>query len=157
MRGGCAPEMEALLRLSIEAKRAVVQEDERESGARMLLNLGHTFAHVIEPMKSLDLTHGEAVSIGLHAAAAAAVELGEYSEAQRDRLCALLASIGLPTTIACSAPIGELIATMRYDKKANGGRVRLVLPTSSGACVRDDVSEAVIETAWRAVILPSSN
>ncbi|MDP6986846.1 MAG: 3-dehydroquinate synthase [Phycisphaerales bacterium] len=153
--GECGGIEEVLVR-SITAKRHLVQEDEREAGSRMLLNLGHTFAHAIEPIEALDLTHGEAVSIGLCAALACSERLGLCGADAVNRVRLLLENLGLPVSIARPEPVEDLFAAMRYDKKVEGDRLRLVLPTRDGACVRDDVASADIEAAWHSVMPPSS-
>lgn len=141
---------------SVHAKRLLVQEDEHEAGRRMLLNLGHTFAHAIEPIKPLDLTHGEAVSIGLCAAMVCSERLGLVDRGRVDRVRMLLNALGLPVTIATRHPVGPLLAAMRYDKKSDSHQTRLVLAASDGACVRNDVAAADIEAAWQSVMPPSS-
>jgi len=148
--------IDAVLVRSIEAKRRIVQADEREAGRRMLLNLGHTFAHVIEPIAALNLTHGEAVSIGLCAAMVCAERLGLRAEADVDRVRTLLSSLGLPVCMAQPQSIDLLCDAMRYDKKVGGDRVRLVLPTDDGAVVRDDVPVEDIVAAWYSVSPPTS-
>lgn len=142
---------------SIEAKRDIVEQDEHERGRRMLLNLGHTFAHAIEPIRELDLTHGEAVSIGLCAAMACGELRGLVPASRVSRVAALLAAVALPTRISIAQPIDDLLAAMRYDKKSTDGQLRLVLPTSNGAEVHDDVPIADITAAWRTVLPPTSD
>ena len=156
LREGDRGAIEDILVRSINAKRQIVQEDEREAGCRMLLNLGHTFAHAIEPIKELDLTHGEAVSIGLSAAMTCAERLGLCTADAVNRVRVLLTDLGLPVSIAQHEPAEALCAAMRYDKKVDGDRLRLVLPMQQGACVRDDVAMADIEAAWHSVMPPSS-
>ena len=156
LRDGGTGTLDDVLVQSIEAKRLVVEQDEYEYGRRMLLNLGHTFAHAIEPIKELDLTHGEAVSVGLFAAMACARLRGLLNAAEVNRVTDLLTGLRLPTHISVPQPIDDLLAAMRYDKKASGGQLRLVLPTSSGAEVHDDVPIEDVTAAWRTVMPPSS-
>jgi 3-dehydroquinate synthase len=141
-----------IIEQAINVKRLVVQADEREAGQRMLLNLGHTFAHAIEPLSSLDLTHGEAVSIGIHAASVCSERLGLASAARVEAIVELLSVAGLPIRVPTAIAIPPLLDAMRYDKKTAGGRLRLVLPTEDSAVVRDDIATADIEAAWHAVI-----
>ena len=155
-RQGHREAIDEVLVRSIKAKRVLVQADEREAGSRMLLNLGHTFAHAIEPVKALDLTHGEAVSIGLCAAMVCAERLGLRDAEDVDRVRTLLSTLGLPVSLDGPQSVETLCAAMQYDKKVGGDRVRLVLPTGEGAVVRDDVPAADIEAAWRSVLPPSS-
>ena len=152
LQGGNLEAILDLLDRSIKVKRGIVQADERESGERMLLNLGHTFGHAIEPIEELDLTHGEAVSIGMCAAAWCAVHLGINSQRGAEELVQLLTSLGLPTRLPKSIDIDGLWDAMRFDKKNVESGVRLVLPTCESAVVRDDVSEQVVREAWSHVM-----
>jgi 3-dehydroquinate synthase len=144
--------IDTLLPRSIEVKRAIVQADEHERGSRMLLNLGHTFAHAIEPITDLDLTHGEAVAIGMCAAAWCAEGCGLCSIEDCESLTRTLSSLGLPTSMPRAEPIDALCDAMRYDKKATGDRLRLVLPTRDAAVVRDDVPPGAVREAWQRVM-----
>ena len=137
---------------SARVKVAVVESDEREAGRRMLLNLGHTFAHAIEPIARQGLRHGEAVAIGLCAAAACAVETGRLPAADGRRLTTLLETLGLPVGLEEPESAERLIEAMTYDKKVANNRIRLVLPTALGrAEVAPDVPRSAIVAAWRAV------
>lgn len=132
-------------------KAAIVAEDERESGSRALLNLGHTFAHAIEPLPELSLFHGEAVSIGICAASSCAEAIGLIDADSVDRVRTLLASIGLPTRIPLPVNIEELISLMVVDKKTVDSSIRLVLPTQHGAKIVTDVDNGTIGLAWASV------
>lgn len=127
-------------------KAAVVAEDERETGRRALLNLGHTFAHSIETAVSFGAwLHGEAVAAGLVMAAELSVRLGALDRDVVERLEALLAAAGLPTR---PPPVGgaRLKELMRVDKKITGGRQRFVLPDALGSsALRTDVPEADLD------------
>jgi 3-dehydroquinate synthase len=127
-------------------KAAVVAEDERETGRRALLNLGHTFAHSIETAVSFGAwLHGEAVAAGLVMAAELSVRLGTLDRDVVARLEALLAAASLPTR---PPPVGgaRLKELMRVDKKIAGGRQRFVLPDALGSSVlRSDVPEADLD------------
>lgn len=106
-------------------KARVVAEDEKDSGVRAHLNYGHTFAHAIERTTGYgDIRHGEAVAIGMTAAACLAADLGMLDESIVDRHRNVLAAAGLP--VAASLDLDELEAAWRHDKKYRGG-VRFVL------------------------------
>ena len=136
--------------MSIKAR--LVEADEREAGPRALLNLGHTFGHVIEPRPELDLRHGEAVAIGMVAAAHAACDRGWLDADDRDRIVALIRAAGLPVSLPKPAPTSALIDAMIFDKKVRDGLVRLVLPTGIGAAgVTSDTPDTVIRAAWASV------
>jgi len=146
-----AREPEALthaVRRSCELKAAVVAADERESGQRAVLNLGHTFGHAIEAGAGYGAwLHGEAVAAGMVMAAELSVRAGLLPATDAARLRALLQRAGLPV-------VGPALATERYlelmagDKKAAGGRVRFVLLEAVGrAVVRGDLDERLVRAA----------
>ncbi|UCD75046.1 MAG: 3-dehydroquinate synthase [Phycisphaerales bacterium] len=144
--------LEELIVRSVRIKAAIVEEDERETGRRALLNLGHTFAHVLEPIEALDLRHGEAVSIGMCAAAHCAVETNRMTSEEAGRLRGLLRRLGLPTGLPREVDAEALIDTMGYDKKVAGGKLRLILPRGLGAAeIVDDLDRSTLEAAWAAV------
>ncbi len=137
---------------SCAAKAAIVAEDEREAGARALLNLGHTFGHALEAEIGYDdrLLHGEAVAIGLVMAfdLSASLELCPARDAAAVRRH--LAAVGLPTDleavpgVAWSAP--ALLGHMSRDKKVKDGRVTFVLARGIGqAYLADDVALGDVE------------
>ncbi len=124
--------------VSCRAKAAIVAEDERESGRRALLNLGHTFGHALEVLNDYgpELLHGEAVAAGMALAQRYSVHLGLMEEAQARRGAALLQSAGLCTHISALsggpyAP-ADMVETMRHDKKARAGQLPLILMRGIG-------------------------
>lgn len=115
------------VRRSCEIKAQVVAQDERESGVRALLNLGHTFGHAIEAGLSFGTwLHGEAVAAGMVQAARLSERMGLLSHADVERLCALLARARLPVA-APDLGADRFLELMGLDKKVQGGRLRLVL------------------------------
>jgi 3-dehydroquinate synthase len=132
-------------------KAAIVAEDEREAGSRALLNLGHTFAHAIEPLPELSLFHGEAVSIGICAALSCAEATGMIEADTVDRARTLFSTIGLPVRLPIPVHIEDLLALMKSDKKTIDSSIRLVLPTEHGAEVVSDIDMATISLAWTSV------
>jgi len=146
------PTLIELIRRSAAVKAGIVTEDERESGRRAVLNLGHTFAHAIEPIVELDLRHGEAVAIGLCAASHLSCERGLMSGEELASVEAIVESFGLPTRLPRPIDSQRLLAAMQYDKKVAGGRLRLILPRGLGAVeIVDDGPISDIEAAWRSV------
>jgi len=141
-----------LIAANVAVKASVVVEDERESGVRAHLNFGHTFAHAIEATAGYGvIEHGEAVALGMVAAARMAIGLGRCDAAVIDPLLDLLGRIGLPTR-ADLAPTPDLMNAMTLDKKVAGSRIRFVLPTELGAVeVVDDVPTAAVEAAWQSI------
>jgi 3-dehydroquinate synthase len=135
-------------------KVEVVAADERESNLRALLNLGHTFAHAIEPLPELGLFHGEAVSIGLCASVSCGEAVGTFDADAADRIRQILTTIGLPTRLPLPVQVGELLTMMKSDKKTINSSIRLVLPSSSidaGASIVNDVDVSAISLAWTSV------
>src|SRR5690606_5403296 len=125
---------------------AIVADDEREGGARALLNLGHTFGHALEAECGFsdELLHGEAVAVGMVMAFDLSVLLGLCPPEDAARVARHLAAVGLPTRpAAISGRAWEperLIELMRRDKKVRDGRVTFVLARGIGqAVLRDDV------------------
>ncbi|HEY2446333.1 MAG TPA: 3-dehydroquinate synthase [Rhizomicrobium sp.] len=118
---------------SCRTKARIVGRDERETGERALLNLGHTFAHALEAATGYSdrLIHGEAVAIGLVLALQLSAHLGFCAPSEAERLERHLRAMSLPVRIAeIPGPrpdADELIAYMAHDKKSRGGRMSFVL------------------------------
>jgi 3-dehydroquinate synthase len=133
---------------SVRAKVAIVEADEREeSGARALLNLGHTFGHALEAYAGYSdrLLHGEAIAIGMRLAFTFSAEQGLCPTGDAERVQRHLAAVGLPTRVADihgTPPTPErLLERMAQDKKVKGGRLALVLVRGVGqAFVERDVA-----------------
>ena len=120
---------------SCRLKAHVVSEDERESGLRAILNLGHTFGHAIETHEGYgEWLHGEAVAAGMCMASDLSKRLGWISDADQGRVVSLVAQAGLPTAPPEIAT-EQFLALMAVDKKALGGQVRLVLLESLGKAI----------------------
>jgi 3-dehydroquinate synthase len=132
---------EALLR-ACSVKVAVVSEDEKERGLRAILNLGHTFGHAFEALCGYEtLNHGEAVSIGMVAAAMLAERLGIASDISA-RTRHILEKYRLPVMLPHAMNADKIIEAMRRDKKGEGGKLVFVLPTAIGKVeIRKDVAE----------------
>ncbi|MGD2064611.1 MAG: 3-dehydroquinate synthase, partial [Nitrospirota bacterium] len=126
-------------------KAEVVAQDEREGGLRAILNFGHTFGHAVEALSGYGtVLHGEAVAIGMVAAARLAERLTLCPAGLAERLRALLDRAGLPTDYP-RLPKSDFLATIGHDKKAVEGMPRYVLPREMGRVeVRADVDEAVV-------------
>ncbi|MCP5366898.1 MAG: 3-dehydroquinate synthase [Hyphomicrobiales bacterium] len=134
------------------AKAGVVAEDERESGRRALLNLGHTFGHALEAETGYGdrLLHGEAVAIGMVMAMDLSARLGLCPPGDADALRRHLDAVGLPTGLRGLADgswtAERLMAHMALDKKVEGGRVTFILARGLGqAFVSRDVAPATVE------------
>jgi 3-dehydroquinate synthase len=127
---------------AVRVKAAVVAADERESGRRMILNYGHTIGHAIEAATGYRrFLHGEAVALGMAAAAHLGTALGVTPRAVGERQNRLLARAGLPVR-ARALPVSEIIRNVRYDKKIRNGKLRFVLtPGVGSASVREHRAE----------------
>jgi 3-dehydroquinate synthase len=137
---------------SCEIKSAIVAEDETEQGKRANLNYGHTFGHGIEAVTHYkQFLHGEAIALGMHAAAHLAHDLGlvDTMFVERQRSC--LERYGLPAHWP-DLPVDETLALMQHDKKARGGMMKFVVPDAMGHVVhRTDVTEDQARRALAAV------
>ena len=125
-----------IVRRSAELKTLVVERDEREiTGLRACLNYGHTFAHAFETATGYGtLLHGEAVSLGMMAAASLACSLNRIDQLVVDRQQKLLETLGLPvsTTTLNGIENDDLLGIMSRDKKSIGGKLRFILPSTIG-------------------------
>lgn len=113
-------------------KYEVVMQDERESGLREVLNLGHTVGRAVETVSNYQLMHGEAVAIGLAAACVLSVEAGILPAEEAKRVCLLLEKAGLPVTVPSYVDTNVLLKKLYTDKKVRDGRLRFVLPGRIG-------------------------
>lgn len=116
---------------AVRVKVRVVEEDPFEQGRRAVLNLGHTFGHAIELVSNFGVRHGEAVAIGMVAAAHMASDLGFCQVVLADRIEGLLRRLGLPTRLT-GYEVNAILAAMGHDKKRAGRTLRFVLPRDLG-------------------------
>ncbi|MCY4529638.1 MAG: 3-dehydroquinate synthase [Chloroflexi bacterium] len=141
------------LRRSVAIKADVVSRDERETlGVRALLNYGHTTAHALEAVTGYErYLHGEAVSIGMLAAALISNRMGMLKDSEVDRQRSVLEAYGLPLKYRDVDPV-SIKDAMSMDKKTVGGRIRWVLLDGVGnAVTRSDVPPEYIDQALREV------
>jgi 3-dehydroquinate synthase len=132
-----------IIKRSCEIKAEVVSQDEREGGLRAILNFGHTVGHAVETAENYTMRHGYAVAIGMVYASRLAHKTGLCDSSVPERVEKLIASYGLPTslsTLSRKPSATELLDTMQIDKKAEGGKVKFVLPKKIG--------EVVITKEW---------
>jgi 3-dehydroquinate synthase len=142
-KGGAA--REHAIATSCRAKAAIVARDERETGERALLNLGHTFGHALEAATGFSdrLFHGEGVAIGMMLAAEFSATLGMIPQADAARIKRHLAEVGLPTQLQDVAGFAQegladadaLMALMAQDKKVRRGQLTLILLEAIGRAV----------------------
>ena len=132
-------------------KATVVELDEREeTGLRVVLNYGHTFAHAFETVGGYGAwLHGEAVAAGMVYATRLAEKLGQPSGDLCQRQLKLLEAFSLPTAKQKAWPSDELLEVMKRDKKASAGKMRFILPTRIGEVI---LVEGVAESLVRDVL-----
>jgi len=133
---------------AVRVKIAVVEDDPTERGRRATLNLGHTAGHAVEATSGYAIRHGEAVAIGLVAAARLAVALGEADPSLVRAVESALARWGLPTRCP-DVEVDRLIDAMRRDKKRTTDGLRWILPHSIGEVA---IEGGVPEDAVRRVL-----
>ena len=128
-----------------EIKSDVVSEDEREKDVRAILNFGHTVGHAIEALTNyIKYRHGEAVAMGMIAAARIGVEMDMINDMQVQRLWQLILKTGLPYHIP-PVEAEDIYERMKKDKKVRSGTIRFVLPEDIGrVALREDVPKSVI-------------
>ena len=139
------------VRTCCAAKAAIVGRDERESGARALLNLGHTFGHALETETGYgpELLHGEAVAVGMVMAFELSAALGLCAAGDVERIRRHFVRVGLPVGLpAASGRVWDpdaLLGHMRHDKKVRDGRMVFILARAIGeAFVTSDVDPAEV-------------
>jgi len=137
-----------LIARNVAIKAGVVAADERESGERTHLNFGHTIGHAIEARGGYgEVSHGEAVSLGMVAACRLAVGRGLLEDEAAARVEELLGRLALPVRRP-GLDADEIWRIMQHDKKALGGQVRMVLPVMLGAvAIFDDITPHAVRDA----------
>ena len=121
-----------MVQRNCEIKANVVRQDERESGMRAVLNFGHTVGHALEALGGYRaFRHGEAVAVGMVAAARVSVATGRLSSGEADEIERLLELYRLPRRIP-GFSVAQILTAMRADKKAATGAPRFVLPLALG-------------------------
>ena len=135
-------ELQRLVAQAIQVKINIVQADPFEQGQRSTLNLGHTFAHAIEQESKDAYRHGEAVSMGLVAAANLSARMGLCDFSLQERIESILESVNLPTRIPSNLKPNNLLQAMQRDKKKRAGQLRFILIRGIGQVfVSDKVSD----------------
>lgn len=127
--------LQDLIARNVEIKARIVAHDERDvTGARAVLNFGHTVGHAIEKAAGYrDLLHGEAVSLGMVAACEVSVRKAGLPEADRQRVLEMLRAVELPTVLPNGFPREAILAALPSDKKFERGQVRFVVTPGLGS------------------------
>lgn len=133
--------LSVMIKTSVANKALVVTEDEREAGARALLNFGHSFAHALETLTQYQrYLHGEAVAIGMLVASRLSEQRNLCESGITARLGALLKAFELPLELPDNVSSDEMLALMKLDKKVIAGRYRLILLQAAGLGIIDSDS-----------------
>lgn len=140
-------QMSDIIRQCCQIKADIVQQDERESGVRALLNLGHTVGHALEAVTKYERwLHGEAVAIGLYVAALLSGQQAHLSPEQIEYIDDMLLLAGLPRRIPRDLNRQHIRDLVNADKKIRNNTLRFVLIKAMGDCYIDDsVSDAVLQ------------
>lgn len=137
--------MEEVVFRSAGIKARVVEQDEMDLGLRNILNFGHTIGHAIETVSDFGVEHGQAVAMGMVAAASIARRMGILEDSELARLRKVIEGAGLLVEMPRLDTEG-VIKAMKHDKKMVGGKVRFVLPRAIGdVFVTDEVSLSLVE------------
>jgi 3-dehydroquinate synthase len=141
--------LQLVIERSCKAKANIVEQDEKESSLRALLNYGHTIGHAIESLtRYRQFKHGEAVALGMLAASEIAVASGTWSRTEAKKLLALIQKAGLPTAIPTELDVSAIVKALSLDKKVKNGKVRFILPVKIGeAFITDQVSPEIVTLA----------
>ncbi|HXA14522.1 MAG TPA: 3-dehydroquinate synthase [Opitutaceae bacterium] len=150
------PSLAPIIKRCCALKGRIVELDEREQakdGGRALLNLGHTFGHAIEQVTGYGTyLHGEAVAIGLCAAARLSQKLGNIKADDTKRIEAVIVAHGLPARLRTPLPLADLLTATTRDKKARAGLPRFVVLKKIGnAVTQENVAPALVEACFREV------
>jgi 3-dehydroquinate synthase len=125
-------------------KAEIVEKDEKEEGLREILNYGHTIGHAIEAVSGFELKHGQAVAIGMIAAARISSLMGILEESEVARLEVLIRRAGLPVAMS-GLDKEKVMEAMQHDKKVRQNKIRFVLLKSIGdAFISDEVDPAMV-------------
>ena len=130
-----AAEMPRAISRSVEIKRDIVVQDERESGIRAILNFGHTVGHAIEMLGGYGrYRHGEAIAIGMVTESVLAEREGIAEVGLAEAVAESLLRVRLPVKIGDQPSTDDIIRAIELDKKTLGGVFRLALPSEIGVC-----------------------
>lgn len=142
-------QLETVISRCVEIKRAIVAEDEFETGRRRLLNLGHTVGHAIELLSGYDISHGCAVAAGMAFASRTAVRMGILSPRCLTDILNMLCLYDLPVNTPYEAD--EIVHACLYDKKRDGENITMVFPSGSeiGSSILKEIPARQFESLIR--------
>jgi 3-dehydroquinate synthase len=125
--------LERIIATACRIKKGLVELDERDQGLRRVLNFGHTVGHAVEAASAFVLSHGEAVAIGMVAAAGLSEQIHHLPADDRRRIASVIRALGLPDRIPENLDLEEIRDRIARDKKKKGETVRFVLLKKLGA------------------------
>jgi len=140
-------QLEKVIAKCVSLKRDIVVEDEFESGARKLLNFGHTVGHAIELLSEYNISHGHAVAAGMAIEARAAVRMNMCAADCLRDILQMLKMYNLPDYSSYEA--GKLANTCLSDKKRDGENLTMIFPLEVGKCVLKEIPVRELETVIR--------
>jgi 3-dehydroquinate synthase len=119
--------LERIVTAACRIKKGFVELDEKDRGLRRMLNFGHTVGHAVEAASGYALSHGEAVAIGMVAAADLSERRHGLAEKDRRRIASVVRALGLPDRIPADLDPGEICTLLKRDKKKEGEKIHFVL------------------------------
>ena len=147
------PVVEKAIFESCRIKKEIVEEDERETGKRRLVNFGHTVGHALENLTNYTISHGEAIAIGLFVESYISLKVGALDQHSFDRIKKILVQYTLPLHLPFQFPIQTVLDLMTLDKKSLKGQPRFVMIDAIGSSLAYDssyctyVEESLIKNA----------
>jgi 3-dehydroquinate synthase len=137
--------LEEIVLETARIKAEIVEKDEKDSGLRGILNYGHTIGHALETVSDFQIKHGQAVAIGMAAAARISSRLGILDKSDVVWLTDVIKKAGLPTEMP-DLKVEDITSAMKHDKKVWQEKIRFVLLKSVGdAFITDEVSPSLVE------------
>ena len=128
----CSSNVDRFVELCIKYKKYIVEEDEKESNLRRLLNLGHTFAHAIEKLSDYTIPHGIAVAQGLKIISEISIKQGKLAPCAYDKLLMLLDRYDIHLNVDYT--LKDMLEVIKLDKKAEADSINVVMPYAFGDC-----------------------
>ena len=130
LKNGVGSNIDCIIETCVKNKRDIVNIDERDTGVRQLLNLGHTIAHTIEQNSGFSISHGSAVAIGIYYVSKISNKMGYLTDEELNEIKSILELYSLPYT--CPYTPDEILSVAASDKKIGSGSINLVIPYSIG-------------------------
>lgn len=140
--------IEYVITRCVEMKRDIVNEDEKETGIRAILNFGHTIGHAVEINSNFEISHGSAVAIGMIIASKGAYKTGLCNTDISEEIKDVLLKNSLP--VSCDYTAEDLCGVALSDKKRSGDTIKLIIPETVGRCVGKKIATQELESFIKA-------